>query len=107
MFISLNVFVFSHFIRKCHFFFTYILFILLVNEHQKSGNFVANMRLPTIQELGVFEDNPPLYRPIPVYPIHMKVRQTDHVKFKRSQTRNSARPYCVAPASERNSSLWT
>src|ERR1051325_4802448 len=65
------------------------------------------MRLPTIQELGVLEDNPPLYRPIPIYPVHMKARQADHIKSRRTQTRNSVRPYCVSQSGERNSPLWT
>ncbi|CAI2166527.1 12124_t:CDS:2 [Funneliformis geosporum] len=84
-------------------------------QHQKSETSVqesdnnenSNMRLPTIQELGVFDDGPPLYRPIATYPISMKVRQELFENMQLSQIRDVPLHYATNKTSESQSTVWT
>ncbi|CAI2168289.1 7544_t:CDS:2 [Funneliformis geosporum] len=82
-------------------------------QHQKSETSVqesdnnenSNMRLPTIQELGVFDDGPPLYRPIATYPISMKVRQELFENMQLSQIRDVPLHYATNKTSESQSTI--
>ncbi|CAI2191901.1 17563_t:CDS:2 [Funneliformis geosporum] len=77
-------------------------------EDNPPGFDKKNLRLPTIQELGVFDDGPPLFRPIATYPISMKARQELFENTQFSQIRDSRD---TAPSNyatnESQSNVWT